>query len=294
MTHFGRVLTAMVTPFLPDETVNYEAAEALASHLVDHGTDTLVLCGTTGESPTLTWAEEYELFKVVQSAVGDRAKIMAGTGSNSTREAIEATQKASGLGLDGTLQVVPYYNKPPQEGLYQHFRAIAQACPDIAVLLYNVPGRTSRNLEPDTVARLADISNIVGIKEASGDVDQASQIRTLTDSSFSIYSGDDSLTLPLLSVGAEGVVSVASHLVGDQIQAMIQSYEQGDIQTARSTHLKLFPLFKVLFASPNPIPVKQALVAQGYDVGSTRLPLASSDTELDGTIRSVLQQLDLL
>ena len=294
MTHFGRVLTAMVTPFLPDETVNYEMAETLAVKLVDNGTDTLVLCGTTGESPTLTWAEEYELFNVIQSAVGDRAKLMAGTGSNSTKEAIEATQKASALGIDGTLQVVPYYNKPPQEGLYQHFRAIAQACPDISVLLYNVPGRTSRNLEPETVARLADIPNIVGIKEASGDVDQASQIRGLTDADFGIYSGDDSLTLPLLSVGAQGVVSVASHIVGNDLQDMIQSYEKGDINAARSTHLKLFPLFKVLFEAPNPIPVKIALQLKGLDVGSTRLPLAHSDSSLEENIQAVLQKLDLL
>ena len=294
MTHFGRVLTAMVTPFLPDNSVNYEMAEALAIHLIEHGTDTLVLCGTTGESPTLTWAEEHELFKVIQSAVGDRAKIMAGTGSNSTQEAIEATQKASALGLDGTLQVVPYYNKPPQEGLYQHFRAIAQACPDISVLLYNVPGRTSRNLEPETVARLAEVSNIVGIKEASGDVDQASQIRSLTDASFSIYSGDDSLTLPLLSVGAQGVVSVASHLAGNQIQSMIQAYEQGDIHTARDHHLKLFSLFKVLFTQPNPIPVKLALKLQGWDVGMTRLPLAYTGDDLKSSLSLVLDDLGLL
>ena len=293
MTHFGRVLTAMITPFLSDSSVNYEMAEALAIQLVENGTDTLVLCGTTGESPTLTWAEEYELFKVIQSAVGDRAKIMAGTGSNSTQEAIEATQKASALGLDGTLQVVPYYNKPPQEGLYQHFRAIAQACSDISVLLYNVPGRTSRNLEPETVARLAEIPNIVGIKEASGNVDQASQIRSLTDAKFSIYSGDDSLTLPLLSVGAQGVVSVASHLVGNHIQSMIQSYEQGNIHSAREIHLKLFPLFKVLFQEPNPIPVKLALELQGWDVGETRLPLAYTGDTLKLSIKSVLQDLDL-
>ena len=294
MTHFGRVLTAMVTPFLPDTTVNYEMAEQLAIHLIENGTDTLVLCGTTGESPTLTWPEEYELFKVIQSAVGDRAKLMAGTGSNSTTEAIEATQKASALGIDGTLQVVPYYNKPPQEGLYQHFRAIAAACPEIAVLLYNVPGRTSRNLEAETVARLAEVPNIVGIKEASGDVDQASQIRNLTDESFGIYSGDDSLTLPLLSVGAQGVVSVASHLVGNDLQSMIQSYEQGDIRSAQSIHLKLFPLFKVLFEEPNPIPVKVALQLKGMDVGATRLPLTSSGNALEKNIQSVLQKLELL
>ena len=294
MTHFGRVLTAMVTPFLPDGSVNYEMAATLAVHLVKHGTDTIVLCGTTGESPTLTWAEEYELFRVVQSAVEGKAKIMAGTGSNSTREAIEATEKTGKLGLDGTLQVVPYYNKPPQEGLYQHFRAIAQACPDMSVLLYNVPGRTSRNLEPETVARLAEIPNIIGIKEASGNMDQASQIRLLTGPDFSIYSGDDSLTLPLLAIGARGVVSVASHVAGDQLQAMIQAYEQGDIKTATLTHLKLFRLFRALFTTTNPIPVKAALRLQGWDVGRTRLPLEDTSADFEACLQPILKQLNLL
>ncbi|NET11115.1 MAG: 4-hydroxy-tetrahydrodipicolinate synthase [Symploca sp. SIO2B6] len=294
MTHFGRVLTAMITPFSPDGTVNYEVAEALATELSNHGTDTLVLCGTTGESPTLTWAEEFELFKVIQSSVGDKAKIMAGTGSNSTREAIEATEKASALGLDGTLQVVPYYNKPSQEGLYQHFRAIAQACPDIALLLYNVPGRTSCNLNADTIARLAEIPNIVGVKEASGNLDQASRIRQLTEPEFSIYSGDDSLTLPLLSIGAQGVVSVASHLVGDQLQTMIQAYEQGDVQGATKTHLHLFSLFKALFLATNPVPVKTALRLIGWDVGGTRLPLVDAGEEIELHLKQALQPLGLM
>ncbi|NEQ97949.1 MAG: 4-hydroxy-tetrahydrodipicolinate synthase [Cyanothece sp. SIO2G6] len=293
MSHFGRVLTAMITPFSPDGRVNYEVAESLAIHLVNHGTDTLVLCGTTGESPTLTWDEEYELFKVIQAAVGDKAKIMAGTGSNSTREAIEATEKANGLGLDGTLQVVPYYNKPPQEGLYQHFQAIAQACPGLPMLLYNVPGRTSRNLEPETVARLSEQPNIVGIKEASGSLDQASHIRQLTDLMFSIYSGDDSLTLPLLSIGAEGVVSVASHLVGDHLQEMIQVYDQGRVKDATALHLKLFQLFKVLFMVPNPIPIKAALRLQGWDVGMTRLPLVEDDPEMSARLQSIMKTLGL-
>jgi len=293
VTQFGRVLTAMITPFSPEGKVNYEVAEALATYLVNHGTDTLVLCGTTGESPTLTWEEEYELFKVVQLAVGHKAKIMAGTGSNSTREAIEATEQAHGLGLDGTLQVVPYYNKPPQEGLYQHFLAIAQACPDLPMLLYNVPGRTGRNLEPETVARLSEQPNIVGIKEASGNLDQASFIRQLTDSAFSIYSGDDSLTLPLLSVGAQGVVSVASHLVGNHLQEMIQFYEQGKVKDATTLHLKLFQLFKVLFMETNPIPVKAALQLQGWDVGETRLPLTSGHSDLIEHLKNVVATLEL-
>ena len=244
---FGRVIAAMVTPFAQDGSVNYQVAEKLAAHLIDNGNDGLVICGTTGESPTLSWQEEYELFQVVQKAVGSRAKVIAGTGSNSTSEAIAATQKAAKLGLDGSLQVVPYYNKPPQEGLYKHFSAIALACPDIPIMLYNVPSRTSRNLEAETVAKLAEIDNIIAIKEASGDLEQACQIRRLTPSSFAIYSGEDVLTLPLLTVGGVGVVSVASHLVGNKMQEMITAYHQGNNQVAQAIQIKLLPLFKALF-----------------------------------------------
>ena len=291
---FGRVLTAMITPFHPDGAVNYGVAEQLAAHLADQGTDTVVVCGTTGESPTLTWAEEEELFKVVQRAVAGRAKVMAGTGSNSTQEAIEATRAAAKLGMGGSLQVVPYYNKPPQEGLYQHFQAIARACPDLPLMLYNVPGRTSCNLLPETVARLAEIPNIVAIKEASGNLDQASTVRRLTPSDFGLYSGDDSLTLPMLAVGASGVVSVASHLVGDRLQSMIQAFEQGKTTTATQLHLDLLPLFQVLFVTANPIPVKTALTLQGWDVGNLRLPLVAMPDDLRQQLQQVMENLGLL
>ncbi len=294
MTIFGRVMTAMITPFDTEGHVNYAVAEALAAHLVAHGTDTLVVCGTTGESPTLTWDEEYQLFQVVKQAVVGKAKVVAGTGSNSTTEAIAATQKADKLELDGSLQVVPYYNKPPQEGLYQHFRAIAEASPDLPLILYNVPGRTGQNLSAETVSRLAEIPNIVAVKEASGNLDQVSQIRRSTPSGFSIYSGDDSLTLPMLAVGAEGVISVASHLVGDALQQMIQAFEQGQVQIAAQIHLQLFPLFKALFYSTNPIPVKAALRIQGWEVGLTRLPLAESSSTLEQVLQTVMADLDLL
>lgn len=294
MTIFGRVMTAMITPFDATGAVNYAMAEALAAHLVAHGTDTIVVCGTTGESPTLTWDEEYQLFQVVKRAVTGRAKVVAGTGSNSTAEAIAATQKADKLELDGTLQVVPYYNKPPQEGLYKHFRAIAEASPDLPLILYNVPGRTGQNLSAETVSRLAEIPNIVAVKEASGNLDQVSQIRRSTPDSFSVYSGDDSLTLPMLAVGAQGVISVASHLVGDALQQMIQAFEQGQVQTAAQIHLRLFPLFKALFYSTNPIPVKAALKIQGWEVGSTRLPLEDSSTALQQLLQTVMTDLDLL
>ncbi|PSF31437.1 4-hydroxy-tetrahydrodipicolinate synthase [Aphanothece hegewaldii CCALA 016] len=291
---FGRVLTAMVTPFDESGHVNYEVAEKLATYLVTHGSDGLVVCGTTGESPALTWDEEYELFKVVKNAVGHQAKILAGTGSNSTSEAIEATKKAAKLGLDGSLQVVPYYNKPPQEGLYEHFKAIALACPDFPVMLYNVPGRTGQNLLPETVAKLAEIDNIVAIKEASGNIEQVCKVRCLTHSSFAIYSGDDSLTLPMMTVGGMGVVSVASHLVGEQIQQMIQAFEVGKTDLAVELNLKLFNLFKVLFCTTNPIPVKAALNKQGWQVGKLRLPLSSLSLELLPSLEAVMQDLDLL
>ncbi|MEP0955034.1 4-hydroxy-tetrahydrodipicolinate synthase [Leptolyngbya sp. FACHB-1515] len=283
----------MITPFTSDGEVNFPVAEALAAHLVSHGTDAIVVCGTTGESPTLSWDEEYELFRVVQQAVSGKAKIIAGTGSNSTEEAIAATQKAARIGIHGSLQVVPYYNKPPQAGLYQHFRAIAEASPDLPLILYNIPGRTGQNLLPETIARLASVPNIVAVKEASGNLDQVSQIRRITSPDFSIYSGDDSLTLPMLSVGAKGVISVASHLVGDAISQMIRAYASGETQTASRIHLQLFPLFKALFVTTNPIPVKAALRLQGWQVGATRLPLQDDSIDLDSLLQPLLDELAL-
>lgn len=294
MTYFGRVLTAMITPFDQSGAVDYESARRLASHLVSHGTDTVVVCGTTGESPTLSWSEEYELFQVVKAAVSGRGKVVAGTGSNSTHEAIAATQKAAELGLDGTLQVVPYYNKPPQAGLQAHFNAIAKAVSDLPVMLYNVPGRTGQNLEASTVAKLAEIPNIIAIKAASGNLDQVSEIRRLTPSDFDIYSGDDSLTLPMLAVGAVGVVSVASHLVGESLQQMIQAYEAGQVLVARDIHLKLLPLCKALFATTNPILIKAALELQGWSVGICRLPLSTAPVALIDELKGLMAELELL
>jgi len=291
---FGRVLTAMITPFKEDGSVNYDIAAKLAAYLANNGTDTLVVCGTTGESPTLTWEEEYQLFIVVLEAVKGKASVVAGCGSNSTKEAIAATEKAAKIGIHGTLQVVPYYNKPPQAGLYQHFQAIAQACPDLPLLLYNVPGRTGQNLQPETVARLAEVKNIVGIKESTGNIDQVSEIRRLTPKEFWIYSGDDYMTLPLLAIGANGVVSVASHLVGLQLQQMIQAFDSGQVQVATQIHLQLFPLFKALFATTSPIPIKNALKLQGWEVGSTRLPLCEEISFVNQKLEMVLKELNLI
>lgn len=291
---FGRVMTAAVVPFSEDGTVNFAVAEKLTNHLIESGTDTVVVCGTTGESPTLTWDEEYELFKRVRQVAGDRARVVAGTGSNSTREAIAATRTAAELGLDGTLQVVPYYNKPPQEGLYGHFRAIAEAVPELPIMLYNIPGRTGQDLHPETVVKLAEIDNIVAIKEASGSLDRVSQLRKTLPADFKIYSGDDSLTLPMLAVGASGVVSVASHLVGDRLQQMIQAFEAGQVQTALGIHLDLLPLFKALFLTTNPIPVKAALALQGWEVGACRMPLGPCPEPILQVLRETLGELGLL
>ncbi len=283
----------MITPFDKEGNVHYAEAEKLAAHLAATGSDSIVVCGTTGESPTLSWDEEYELFQVVGKAVAGKAKVIAGTGSNSTSEAIEATQKAAKLGVDGSLQVVPYYNKPPQNGIYQHFAAIAASC-DLPMMLYNIPGRTGQMLEPETVAKLAQVDGIVAIKESTGNLDIVSQIRSLTPPDFAIYSGDDSLTLPILAVGGVGVVSVASHLVGDRIQAMIGAFASGQNQTATDIHIKLLPLFKGLFCAPNPMVVKAALKLQGWEVGSLRLPMCELPDELQPFIQQLLQQQGLI
>lgn len=294
MSNFGQVITAMITPFTATGQVDYATAGRLATHLLAEGSDTILVCGTTGESPTLSWAEEFELFQAVKAAVGDRGKVLAGTGSNSTTEAIAATKEAASLGLDGTLQVVPYYNKPPQAGLYDHFAAIAQACPDLPMVLYNIPGRTGCNLLPETILKLAQIDNIVALKAASGNLDAVSQLAAATSGDFAIYSGDDSLTLPMLAVGAQGVVSVASHLVGSELRQMIQAFFAGRVAEARSLHQRLFPLFKALFCSTNPIPVKTALRLQGWSVGGFRAPLCELDTSQLTQLETVLRSLKLL
>ncbi len=294
MGDFGKIITAMITPFQADGSINYDVVGKLADYLVSNGSDTLVVCGTTGESPTLSWDEEYQLFVEVLQAVSGKAKVIAGCGSNYTKEAIAATQKAAKIGVHGSLQVVPYYNKPPQTGLYQHFQAIAQSIPDLPMMLYNIPGRTGQNLLPETVVQLAEIDNIVAIKEASGNLDQVSEIRRLTPKEFRIYAGDDSLTLPMLAIGAHGIVSVASHLVGNQLQQMIQAFAVGKMQIATDIHLQLFPLFKALFLTTNPIPVKEALKLQGWEVGSTRPPLCEADPDVLKKLESVMQKLNLI
>jgi 4-hydroxy-tetrahydrodipicolinate synthase len=281
----------MVTPFRQDGAIDLDLAARLADHLVATGSDGLVLCGTTGESPTLTWQEQHELFAAVKGAVGSRASLVAGSGSNCTAEAVEATHEAAALGADGALVVVPYYNKPPQEGLEAHFRAVAQAAPELPLMLYNIPGRTGCSLAPDTTARLLDQPNVVGFKAASGTTEEVSQLRALCGDRLAIYSGDDALTLPMLAVGAVGVVSVASHLVGPRIRAMLQAFLTGDIATALDEHQQLLPLCKALFCTTNPIPVKAALEICGWPVGAPRLPLLSADTSVRQRLSSILAAL---
>ncbi|MFM9046402.1 MAG: 4-hydroxy-tetrahydrodipicolinate synthase [Cyanobium sp.] len=289
--HFGRVLTAMVTPFTPLGDLDLPLAERLADHLVRHGSDGLVVCGTTGESPTLSWDEQHALFSAVKGAVGSRSVVLAGSGSNCTAEAVEATAQAAALGADGALVVVPYYNKPPQDGLEAHFRAVAHAAPELPLMLYNIPGRTGCHLAPETVERLLDCPNVVAFKAASGTTEEVQQLRALCGDHLAIYSGDDSLTLPMLSVGAVGVVSVASHLAGETIQAMIQAFMAGRNREALDYHDKLLPLFKVLFCTTNPIPVKAALELSGWPVGAPRLPLLPADRHVLERLSSILAAL---
>lgn len=293
MSGFGRVLTAMVTPFDESGEIDYAQAASLAKRLADSGTDSIVVAGTTGESPTLTDEEKIRLVRMVKDAVAGRALVVAGTGTYDTKHSIHLTREAARAGADGILLVNPYYNRPSQDGLYAHFRAIAEST-SLPCILYNIPGRTGVNTTPETIARLAEVPNIAAVKEASGNLDQASEIRRRTPDSFLIYSGDDSLTLPILAVGGAGVVSVASHFVGREIQNMIRAYEQGDVRKAMQIHVKLFPLFKVLFITTNPVPVKAALNLSGFRVGKPRLPLVEATPKEKEQIQAVLKELALV
>lgn len=286
--HFGNLLTAMVTPFDDKMEVDYTQAANLAKYLAEHGSDGIVVCGTTGESPTLTKEEKIKLWQVVKEAVAGKATVIAGTGSNNTKESIAMTKEAEKLGVDGAMLVGPYYNKPSQEGFYQHFKTVAEST-SLPIIVYNVPGRTGTNILPQTVIRLSEIPNIVAVKEASGNVEQASQIRRGTAPDFMVYSGDDSLTLPILAVGGTGVISVASHVIGDQMQEMIKAYLSGDVKKASALHLELFPVFKGLFITSNPVPVKAALNLKGIKVGSTRLPLVDAAPEHLEAIKGFMQ-----
>lgn len=282
-----RLLTAMITPYDDNLQVNYAKAAELAEYLANNGTEGIVVSGTTGESPVLTNEEKLRLFAAVVNKVGKRIPVWAGTGSNDTAHCLELSKEAEKLGVNGIMLVCPYYNKPGQEGLYQHFKKIAGAI-SLPIMLYNIPGRTGINLLPETVARLAQIENIVAIKEASGSMDQVSTLMTLLPEDMTVYSGDDSLTLPMMALGARGVVSIASHLVGNNILAMIEAFNNGDIKRARNLHKQLFPVFKGLFIATNPVPLKEALNQLGHNVGGLRLPLIEADETQKRFIRELL------
>ena len=272
MVELGRLITAMITPFDEEGKVDYAQAKRLANHLLDSGSDGLVVSGTTGESPTLTNEEKLRLFAEVKDAIGDRGAVIAGTGNYSTAESIELSREAQKQGVDALLLVVPYYNKPPQEGLYQHFKAIA-AKTDLPCVVYNVTSRTSLNMSHETTIRLSHIDNIVGIKEAGSDMDQIARIIDGATDGFRVWSGNDNETFYIMSMGGYGVVSVASHLVGNQIKQMMGLLLEGDIEGAAAEHRRLLPLFKVLFLESNPIPVKWSVNQAGFSAGNPRLPL---------------------
>lgn len=269
---FGRMMTAMITPFDDGMNVDFGKAADIAEYLLEQGNDGVVVAGTTGESPTLTAEEKLELFRVVKERVGNRGFVIAGTGSNSTEASVEMSVAAEKTGVDGIMAVAPYYNKPCQEGLFRHFEAIAEAV-SLPVMVYNIPGRTGVNILPETMARLAGIRNIKALKEAGGSPDQMSRLRRSLPADFSIYSGDDSLTLPFLSLGGCGVVSVVSHVAGKDMRRMIECFVEGQVGEAEEIHRKIFPLIKAMFVKTNPIPVKAAMKIMGIDKGSLRLPL---------------------
>ncbi len=295
MTVFGRVVTAMVTPFDAHGEINFKAVKQLVRNLADSGSDAIVVTGTTGESPTLSHEEDLLLYAKVLDEVGDRVKVIAGTGNNSTKTTIRYTQLAESIGCHGAMIVVPYYNKPSQEGLFQHFSAVANET-ELPLMMYNIPGRTGINMLPETVVRITERNqNIVAIKEASGNLEQMKQIITLNKrNDFFLYSGDDNLTLDVLKLGGVGVVSVAAHLVGRQMQSMIKAYLDGNVAEADKMNERLAEFFKVIFITSNPSPIKAALTLSGLDVGGTRLPLVPVNSVELESIKKVMKELGLL
>lgn len=292
MTSFGRLVTAMATPFTEAGQVDYAQAIRLAKGLVASGSDSLVVSGTTGEAPVLGNEEKMRLFSEIKAAVGNTGKVIAGTGNYNTAESIELTIRAEQVGVDGLLLTVPYYNKPPQEGLYQHFKAIAAAT-SLPCILYNVPSRTVLNMTAETVIRLSAIDNIVGVKEASGNLEQVGEIISRAPRGFLVYSGNDQDTLPILAIGGHGVVSVASHLVGERIAEMIRLAVGGELEPAAAIHRELMPLVRALFLTTSPIPLKAALNSVGFAVGKPRLPLVELDAKQAEGLRGVLGRMHL-
>ena len=292
MAEIGRLLTAMVTPFDEKGDVDFEQAKKLAHALLDSGSDGVVLSGTTGESPTLTTDEKMRLFSEVKQSIGDKGVVIAGTGTYNTAESIELSQEAEKQGVDGLLLVVPYYNKPPQEGMYQHFKAIASKT-NLPCIVYNIMGRTGVNMTDETTIRLSQIDNIVGTKEASGDMNQIARIIQGASPDFKVWSGDDNKTFLIMSIGGYGVVSVVAHLVGNQIKHMMGLLLEGDIEGAAAEHRRLLPIFLGMFTESNPIPVKYAVDHLGLKVGGPRLPLVPPSGKAAAQIEKLLDQYEI-
>ena len=289
----GEVITAMVTPFDSKREIDFNKAETLADYLVTNGSDTLLVAGTTGEGPTLTHEEEFELLSTIKRANRNRAKVIMNAGSNSTETAIRSAKWAEKEEVDGILSVVPYYNKPSQSGMIAHFSAIAEAT-SLPIIIYNIPGRTGVNMAPATVKKLAEkYENIVGIKQSFADMDAVTEMKMICPDDFVIYSGDDSLTLPMLSIGAHGVVSVASHIVGSDLKSMIRNFKTGDIKSALNMHKKLYPIMKKLFMAPNPVPVKAALAHFGIIEDYVRRPLVELTADEKEELYSVIEKYDI-
>lgn len=275
----GEVITAMVTPMNEKREIDYNNVEKLTKHLISHGSDSLLVCATTGESPTLTHEEEVELISTVKRASANKVKVIAGAGSNSTETAVMSAKLAQKEEVDAILSVVPYYNKPSQRGMIEHFSAVAEAV-DTPIIMYNIPSRTGVTMQPKTIAYLANkYPHIVGLKQSCSDMDMLSEIKMFAPDDFVIYSGDDSLTLPMLAIGAHGVISVASHLFGSEIKSMIRNFKTGEILAARNMHKKLYPIFKNLFMAPNPVPVKAALANKGLIEEFVRRPLVELNAD---------------
>lgn len=289
MNKLGRVLTAMVTPFTESGEVDYAQAKKLALALLDSGSDGVVLAATTGEAPTLSWEEEMRLFTEVKSAVGNRGTIVAYTGSNSTSEAVEATREAEKIGVDACLSVVPYYNKPTQEGIYQHFKVVAEST-SLPIIMYNIPSRVVVNMTPDTIVRLSQIDNIVGVKEANGDMAHVAQVISNAAEGFNIWSGNDNDTFLIMALGGYGTIGVVTHLVGKQVRKMMELVLDNNAKEAAAIHRHLVPLVNSLFIQPNPGPVKYALNHVGMRVGNPRLPLLPPDEKTGAVIIETLKK----
>jgi len=292
MSDLGRLITAMITPFDDKGEIDYEEAGHLATSLINSGSDGVIVSGTTGESPALSKEEKIKLLSAVKEAVGNKGSVIAGTSNNNTQESIEISQAAQQAGADGLLLTVPYYNKPPQQGLYEHFKLIAESV-DVPCMLYNVPSRTSTNMTDDTTVRLSHIENIVGVKEASSDLAQICRVIENSKEGFKVWSGNDDETFHIMSMGGYGVVSVLSHLVGAQIKNMMGMILEGDIETAAAEHRRLFNIFKIMFSVSNPIPIKHFVNQAGFHVGTPRLPLVPLTQEEVTTIGAVVADYDI-